>query len=338
MSTLLTRHDTEAFLPDPDRQAIFSIVVTVVESGAALLRCLTAVRELVTDGQTLDVIIPYDATIPEVASLSERFPQFRFVNLGDLLPPGARLDPFLEHELFDKRRAAGLSLARGALVGMLEDRGAPRSDWLETMMAEHAAHEVAAVGGAVVNVAPDAMSRALFVCDYGRHFPPFSEGPTEYLTDINICYRWDALEAVRDLWKDRYQETAVHWTLLDRGYSLWLSRKPVVLHARGRASVSRILSERLQWGRVFGIQRTARWPRERAWLSAAAAVTLLPVLLVARQTRLLVSKGVRLPELVPTVGALMAVIPAWSLGEAIGYLQPRRTSEKGSGVREAPPE
>ena len=310
----------------------------MVEGGAALLRCLTAVSELTTDGQTLDVIIPYDATIAQVAQLSERFPQFRFADLGDLLPQGAKLDPFLEHELFDKRRAAGLGLARGVFVGMLEDRGAPRADWVQAMTAEHEAHDVAAVGGAVENVAPDAMSRALFVCDYGRHFPPFPEGPTEYLTDINLCYRREALEAVRDIWKDRYQETAVHWTLLERGYSLWLSRKPVVLHARGRAPMSRILSERLQWGRVFGIQRTARWPRGRAWLSAAAAVTLLPLLLVARQTRLLMSKGVRLPELVPTVGALMAVIPAWSLGEAIGYLQPPPKSNDVSGGRQASPE
>lgn len=302
------------------------------------MRCLTAVTELATNGQTLDVIIPYDATIPEVAQLSEHFPEFRFVDLGDLLPRGTKLEPFREHELFDKRRSAGLTLARGALIGVLEDRGAPRSDWVKAMISVHAAHDVAAVGGAVENVASDAMSRALFACDYGRHFPPFRDGPTEYLTDINICYRRDALDSVRDVWKDRYQETAVHWALLHRGHSLWLSRKPVVLHARGRAPVSRILSERMQWGRVFGIQRTARWTRGRAWVSAAAAVTLLPLLLVARQTRLLMSKGVGLKDLIPTVAALMVVIPAWSLGEAIGYLQPPPNPKRNSGFGQASPE
>jgi hypothetical protein len=268
----------------------------------------------------LDVIIPYDGTIAEVGKLSGQFSRFRFLDMGDLVPAGAKLEPFLQHELFDKRRSVGLAAARGELVAMLEDRGAPRFDWVKAMTDEHAAHDADAIGGGVVNVAPGAMNRALFVCDYGRYFPPFVQGRTEYLTDINICYRREALELVRDVWNNRYQESAVNWALQDRGGRLWLSSKPLVLHARGPAPLSRTLSERMQWGRVFGMQRGARWSRSTAWASAAAAIA-LPLLLLIRQTRLLMSKGVKPAELVPTVGALMAVIPAWSLGEAIGYIQ-----------------
>ena len=301
------------------RETELSVVVTVVEGGEALSRCLSALAQ--QEGQPdLDVIIPYDDSISDVARLAAQFPRFRFLALGSLTSPGILIDPFVEHELFDKRRAAGLEAAYGRLIGMLEDRGAPRSDWAQAMISEHAQREAAAIGGGLVNVAKGAMNRALFVCDYGRHIPPFAEGEVEYLTDINICYRRDALESVRDLWIERYQETAVNWALRDRGCRLWLSSKPVVLHSRGKAPISRTLSERLQWGRVFGIQRGRRWSRGRAWASAAAA-TVLPFILLVRQTRLLMAKGVRPSEFLPTVGALMAVIPAWSLGEAMGYVQ-----------------
>jgi len=299
--------------------ADISVVVTVVEGGAALNRCLAALTQQ-GGSHTLDVIIPYDDTIADVGGLAGKFPQFRFLPLGNLLPPGAKLDPFLEHELFDKRRAAGLAAAGGRLVAMLEDRGAPRQDWADAMIAEHERRDAAAIGGGVINVAPGAMNLALFVCDFGRHLPPYAEGEVEYLTDINICYRRDALESVRDVWGDRYQEAAVNWTLRDRGHRLWQSAKPVVLHARGKAPIMRTLSERLQWGRVFGIQRGQRWSRGRAWASAAAAVV-LPAILLVRQIRLLIAKGTKPAELLPTIGALLAVLPAWSLGEAIGYVQ-----------------
>jgi hypothetical protein len=296
-----------------------SVVVTVVEGEPALSRCLRAL-EAQAGAPSMEVLVPYDDTIAETAELAARFPTVRFLPMGALIGPGVRLDPFLEHELFDRRRAEGLKAARGRFVALLEDRGAPREDWARTMLAVHAEHEVAAVGGAVVNVAPGAMNRALFFCDYGRHVPPYAEGEAEYLTDINICYRREALESVADLWRERYQETAVNWTLRDRGWKLWLSTAPVVLHERGPQPIGQTLSERLQWGRVFGIQRGKRWSPPQAAASAAAALV-LPVLLLVRQTRQLIAKGVKPAEVAPTVAAMMAIIPAWSLGEAIGYCQ-----------------
>lgn len=303
--------------PNPE----MSVVVTVVEGGSALVRCLDAIAAQ-EGGVEIEVLIPFDETIAEVGLLGARYPTFTFLPMGALVPSTAHLDAFLEHELFDRRRAAGLHAARGRLIGMLEDRGAPRADWARAMVEEHARHDAAAIGGAVVNVAQGALNRALFVCDYGRHAPPYAEGEAEYLTDINICYRKDALEAVQDVWRERYQETAVNWTLRDRGWRLWLSARPVVLHKRGDQPLGRTLSQRLQWGRVFGLQRGARWSRSRALVSAGAALV-LPLLLLVRHTRLLAAKGARLGEILPTMAALMTVIPAWALGEALGYVQAR---------------
>jgi hypothetical protein len=296
-----------------------SVVVTVVEGGEALVRCLDALSRQ-ENAPPLDVIVPYDDTIAEVGALAGRFPGFRFLSMGALIAGPKAPDAYVEHELFDRRRAVGLAAATGELVGMLEDRGAPREDWARAMVEVHASMDAAAIGGPVVNVAADAMSRALFVCDYGRHQPPLEEGDAEYLTDINICYRRTALESVRDLWRERYQETAVNWTLRDRGQRLFLSTRPVVLHRRGRAPLSKTLGERFQWGRVFGIQRGGRWSPPKAWAAAAAALV-LPLLLLVRQTRQLAAKGARPGEIAGALPALMVIIPAWAFGEAIGYLQ-----------------
>ena len=305
------------FVANPE----ISVVVTVVEGEPALSRCLEALARQ-EDAPTLEVIIPYDDTILEVAELKTRFPQFVFLSLGALIPPGTKFDPFVEHELFDRRRSEGLAIAKGDLLAILEDRGAPRPDWARAMAKAHAeaGEKVAVIGGAVINVAPGPMARALFICDYGRYAPPLPVGEAEYVTDINICYRRSALESVRDLWIHRYQETVVNWTLRDRGLQLILSPEPVVLHLRGAAPLARTLSERFQWGRVFGIQRGARWTYAKA-AAAAAAGLVLPLVLLLRQTRALKAKGASTGEVLGAIPSLMLILPAWSFGEAIGYLQ-----------------
>lgn len=306
-------------------QPDLSVIVTVVEGEPALSRCLDALLAQ-TDAPSMEVLIPYDATVKAVGALAARYPQFRFMDLGALIGDETAPGPFVEHELFDRRRSAGLAAAKGRFVAILEDRGAPVPDWARTMLEVHAQTPAAAVGGPVVNAAPGGMRRALFVCDYGRHQPPLVEGEAEYLTDINICYRREALESVRHLWTERYQETAVNWTLRDRGERLFLSARPVVSHLRGPAPLSRTLSERFQWGRVFGIQRGGRWTRSKA-VAAAVAGLILPLILLLRQTRALKAKGASLGEVLGAVPSLMLILPAWSFGEAIGYLQGAGRSE-----------
>src|SRR5689334_24073204 len=116
-----------------------SIIITVVEGGRALSRCLEALAKQ-TYPPSLEVIVPYDETISEVASLAERFPAILFMNLGALVDKRSARNAFTQHVLFDRRRAAGLGAAKGNLVAMIEDRVRPRSDWAASMMTLHANH------------------------------------------------------------------------------------------------------------------------------------------------------------------------------------------------------
>lgn len=75
----------------------------------------------------------------------------------------------------------------------------------------------AAIGGAVENRHHNVFNWAVFLLDFGRYQLPLPEGPANYLTDVNTGYKRAALEEVRHLWTDRYNEVTVNWELLRRG-------------------------------------------------------------------------------------------------------------------------
>jgi GT2 family glycosyltransferase len=268
--------------------------------------------------------------VKETAELAGRFPEFTFMPLGALIPTATPKDAFEEHELFDRRRAEGMKAARGRLIAILEDRGAPKPDWVRAMVDEHEQKQAAAIGGGMQNAALTSMGRALFACDCGRYQPPFQEGEVEYASDLNICYTREALESVRHLWTDRYQETRVNWALRDSGKRLLLSSRPIIVHKRGPQKLSRVLGERMHWGRVFAIQRGERWTAGRS-LIAVAGTIVLPAILLLRHTRAMKAKGWSNGELMSALPSFLMILPAWSLGEALGYL------DAAFGARQATP-
>ena len=117
--------------PPAGTRPILSVVVTIVEGGEALRRFLGALRAQ-ADGPPLEVIVPFDASAGSVAGLSREFPEYTFLDLGAVPTTRAPETASGQHELYDRRRAAGLAAARGDLVAILEDRGIPRPDWSRT--------------------------------------------------------------------------------------------------------------------------------------------------------------------------------------------------------------
>lgn len=310
---------------------VLSVILTVVEGEPALSRCLQALVDQ-RDAPPFEVLVPYDDTVKETAELEARFPQFIFMPLGALISTATPKDAFEEHELFDRRRAEGLKAARGRFIAILEDRGAPKPDWARAMVEEHARNQVAAIGGGMQNAALTSMGRALFACDCGRYQPPFEKGEVEYASDLNICYTREALESVRHLWTDRYQETRVNWALRDSGQRLLLSPRPIIVHKRGPQKLSRVLGERMHWGRVFAIQRGERWTPVRSLL-AAAATLVLPAVLLLRHMRAMKAKGWSNAELMSALPSFLMILPAWSLGEALGYLDAASGSRRTNSAR-----
>ncbi len=294
-----------------------SVVVTIVDGGAALVRCLRGLAAQ-EGAPSLEVLIPYDDSVSEVARLAEDFADFRFVDLGSL-PTARSVDgPAGQHELYDRRRAAGLAAAGEDLVAIIEDRGVPRPDWARSMVQAHVLPH-AVIGGAVENGCDRLLNWAVYFCDYSRYQLPVSAGPVDYLSDVNVCYKRAALESTRHLWRERYHETTVHWALQRAGETLYLSAEPVVDQIRDGLALGPLLRERFAWGRLFGYTRVGESDcLPRAILALLAP--LLPGLLLARQLRLRIAKRRDWARFALASPCMLLLLLAWSLGELFAYV------------------
>jgi Glycosyl transferase family 2 len=294
-----------------------SVVITVVDGHEALERCLRSLTRQ-DDVPAMEVIVPYDDSIEEVGRLARAFPTFRFLALGRMDTAKPKSGAAGQHELFDRRRSAGLAAARGTLIAILEDRGVPRSDWARAIVSLHERFPHAVIGGAIENGRDRRLNWAVYFCDFGRYQRPLPEGPASYVSDVNICYKGAALQRVAELWRGRYHETTVHWALQRAGETLFLSPDAVVDEIRDDLKLSSLLRERFAWGRLYGYTRARELPATRR-LAMTLLSPMLPLLLLFRLALLQRRKGVTFGRFVAVSPIVLILLTAWSLGEMIGY-------------------
>ena len=293
-----------------------SVVVTIVDGGEQLRRCLVALAPQ-TVTPAVEVLIPCDDTVEELATLVREFPGFRFMALGPLATTPAPGSAAAQHELIDRRRAAALGAATGEVVAMLEDRGVPRPNWIRTLRDLHDRLPHAAIGGAIDWAGRGVLSWAVYACDFGRCQSAQPEGPREFLSSCNLSYKRAAIETTRLLWEERYHETVVHDHLRHHGGVLWFAPSAVVEQTRTGLRVAPLLSERFAWGRRYAVTRAVQASRSERLLRAITAI-FLPALLYLR----IVQRHARgTPgRVVMATPALLLLLTAWSLGEGAGYL------------------
>lgn len=296
-----------------------SIVVTIVDGGNVLRGLLRGI-ERQEDAPSLEVIVPFDSSIAGTAELSHEFPWARFLELGEIATERPLTTAAGQHELYDRRRAAGLAAARGQLIAILEDRGVPRPEWARQVAEAHTApHGV--VGGAIESADCDLLRWTFYVCDFGRYGLPFESGPADWVSDINVTYKRRALESTRDLWRERFREPIVHWALLEQGETLHLASEVVVDYLRSPITLRRLIPERFHWGRLFGHIRAMRMsPAQR--LAFAAVGLLIPIRLYFRHARIQRQKG-RLGRYLRATPLAVLMLVAWTTGEIFGYLTGR---------------
>lgn len=291
-----------------------SVVVTVVDGGQTLARCLEglAAQEGPPD---MEVIVPFDDTV-NCDAVAAQFPDVRFLDMGRVKTRASVASEAGRHELYDRRRAAGLRAAEGEIVAMLEDRGSPRTGWARALDRLHRDRRESAIGGAIECESPGILGRAVYLCDFGRYGLPRPEGLRDALSDTNVAYCRGALERVREQWEERFHEPRVHAALGAR--SLWFSPDVVVDQLRVDLSLAGLLAERFHWGRLFGAMRASRWSAGRR-LAFAIAAPLLPPLLWVRLVAQRVRQGRMSSRFVLPCLAAAPLLILWSLGEAVGY-------------------
>lgn len=297
-----------------------SLIITIVDGGDVLRRMLDALRRQV-GAPPLQILAPYDDSRPDIGALAGDYPEVEFFSIGTIQTGHPIASAGGQHELFDRRRAAGLKRATGDLVAILEDRAPARSDWCATMARLHRELPHAVIGGAIECASVDTLNWAFHACDFSRYAPPFEAGPREWVSDVNVCYKRRAIELTRDLWHTRFHEPEVHWRLLQQGETLYLTPDAVVDYKTPYTSLLGVLPERFQWGRLFGHIR-ARNVSPLARLKLIAAGPVLPLVLFSRHAAAQARRGQR-GRFWQAAPVMLPLLMAWSAGEVWGYITRR---------------
>jgi hypothetical protein len=272
----------------------------------------------------MQVIVPVDRSMKGLESLQETYSEVDFLNVDGTAELALAGDLGLAHEAIDRRRAAALKSASAPVIALTDAQARPATDWCARIVEAHKSDH-AVIGGAVENARDRIVNWALYFCDAGRYQNPLQEGPARYVTDLNVSYKKQALDAVAEVWHSFYNEVAVHDAIRSRGGSLVLRRDLVVYQDRGRLSLSHALSERLAWARLYAGRRCQGLSTSKRFLLAVSS-PLLGGLLLWRQARVAFTRGRHKRAFLRTLPLLMLVDLLWGVGELIGYTTGRASS------------
>lgn len=294
-----------------------SIVITVVSGVSALRRCLEALTAQ-ADPAEAEIIVPYDQWTVEAGDLAREFPRVRFHFYDDSGVGSSAAIPTRAHRLYDRRRAVGLQLAHGQIIAMTEDHALPAADWVREIRAAHE-QPYAVIGGAIENAVDRPLNWALYYCDFGRYGRPLPAGEAEYVSDVNVSYKRDALNSIREVWGETYHETIAHLALRARGEILYLDPRLVVYQRRSAITWRQVYRERIEWGRAFAEGRVAECGSWRRLVYAAGAPA-LPVILLLRVWRRMRHQRRSPGQIIRTLPVAAVLLTGWALGELIGYV------------------
>ncbi len=289
--------------------SVTTLSVVALAFGGGLSQCLAALRPQ-AESLNAEVIVPYDSTLEDVASLQRAFPAARFVELSGTRTPA-------------ELRATGAAMSSGDVVAFLEGHCRPAPDWCARILAAHRAPH-AAIGGPIEKGLPDeggsdtSLNWSVYLADYSRYMLPLPEGATHGLSDCNVSYKRSALDATRSHWATEFHENVVNGALRAGGETLWFDPAITVFEQR-QLSIGAALRDRFSFGRLFGSTRVpgVALPKRLAW---SAAALLMPPLLVARVAGNLQRRGRHRGQLLRCLPSLTMISAAWMAGEAVGYL------------------
>lgn len=280
------------------------VTVVIGSNGAvdAVERCLAALEPQRTGAQV--IVCEPRASPPDVR---QRYAWASFVE-----HPGA-LVPRLWTE--------GIERARSPLVALTIAPMIPAPDWLATVRAQLARHDV--VAGAI-DPAPGLglADWAEYLCRYAKDMRPFEAHPCRDLPGDNAAYRRDVLAQVRELYRDGFWEPVVNRRLADEGAVLW--HDPELVVRQGRSAGWRAFGrQRLHHGRAHGSQRGARFGRLRN-LAGVLGAPLVPLLLTVRIARTVAGRRRARARFVLALPYIAIFNVAWAAGEAAGHVDALR--------------
>jgi hypothetical protein len=291
-----------------------------VSGPEALHRTLSSIYEQ-AQRVSGEIIVPYIEELHDVSSLLERFPKVRFIPAFGSETVAKTLRSSRQHYLYDRLRSIGLTNSRGQIVAMTEDHAIPETDWCEHILRSHRElTEYAVIGGAIENAVDRPLNWAWYYCDFGRYGRPFVTGERDFVSDVNVSYKRDALFAVKDIWERSYHETTTHWALLRGGQKLYLDDRIVTFQDRPVMPIKEAFFERVGWGQAFAETRAAETNRVGRCSYALGSI-FLPFLLTARVLRNMRRQNRSLVQMAKAAPAVIGLTFGWAIGELCGYLK-----------------
>lgn len=283
-----------------------SVVIASFTGGRALERCLASLApQLEREGST-EIIVATNLPPGDLEPLKPRFPDVHFLTTSN------KADVFA-------LRSLGAKEASGRQIALLEDHVTVTPGWLAALVTAHGEHAFIA-GGPVDNGNTErAYDWALYFVEYGLFMPPWREGEAEILSGINVAYDHALLKRCRPIWEEAFHENEVHDALRAAGHGLHqVPEAGVKSHLE--MSFSEAAAHLFAGGRHFGHYRKsqAKGLARLFWPLVSPAVPLVLTMRIVR--RVARRQPRRLWKLFVGKPYFLALLAAWSAGEALGYL------------------
>jgi len=303
---------------------VLSVVIVIVSDTTGteadpthLVGCLEGLEQQVSP-PAMEILVPYHARTTGIPALRERFPHVRLVQVEDLKRFTGKGG---NREHHDELRARGINLARGAIVALLEDHGRPDPHWCRRMVQAHE-EDYVGVGGAIENGIDRPLNWAVYYCDFGKYQNPIPRGASSFASDANTSYKRSALESIRPVWEESFQETAVNKMFQDRGQRLALSPDIIVFQERRGLQLGAAVKERFVWGRSYAASRTQLVGGNRRVVYLALSPA-LPFLLFFRLAAVIYRKRRLSSRFLLAAPLVFCLLVSWSAGEFVGYVSAR---------------
>ncbi len=211
----------------------------------------------------------------------------------------------------------GIEASRGDAVALTISPMRLAPDWVTTLGRVLA--DADAVGGAIDP------GEGLRVRDWAEYFSrytpdmrPFEAHASPDLPGDNAAYRRDALQGVRETFRDGFWEPEVHRAMLEQSKRLWHSPELVAFQARS-AGIRAFCRQRYHHGQGHGLKRGARFGAMRN-LAGVVGAPLVPPLLTIRVLRQVFGKQRYRARVVLALPLIFTFDIAWAAGEAVGHV------------------
>jgi hypothetical protein len=305
-----------------EQAPVLSVVVALVSGKVEHLEACFKALEAQKDPPPMEILVPYDKAVADVATLESAFPKARFILAEDLDTREARRSG-ASREHHDTLRTVGIRNATGRIIALTEDHAKVSETWCEGIVTALDSHPTAAaIGGAVECDSDRLLNWAVYYCDFGRYQNPLPKGPAKNVSDSNVGYRRDALESIRNVWEPDYHETVVHAALVERGHEMWLTPTIVVWQARGELRLKEALRERYVWGRSFAGTRVSGFSVAKR-LAYSGFSAFLPFLMTHRLARGAFIRGDHNGTFLKALPLIFLLTTVWAAGEFAGYFTGR---------------